>query len=168
MLKYARRTAAMVSLSAVALAPALPAGAATARPADAGGRSVSLAGTAKNTAVIHCAIKADNPHYSHHAHAKNKHIVNAVGRVKCDHRVASIRIKIILFKNGNKEKYKETGWKSNTGKSSISHNAARRCLKNVRYMTAAYAYITAPPGYKPHTVYVKDYSSIVLIRKCKK
>ncbi|MFC4905870.1 hypothetical protein [Actinomadura gamaensis] len=116
--------------------------------------------------VIHCTIVAHNPHYSHHADAKNRSMVNVVGTVKCDHKVARISIRVGLYKNGHL--YKQSGVKSNTGKSSISQNAARRCVKRQKYTGVAVASVVAPPGYTPPTASGRSVSKTVYISACKK
>ncbi|KAB2349478.1 hypothetical protein [Actinomadura rudentiformis] len=121
--------------------------------------------------IIKCRAVAHNPHYSHHAHAADKHRVNIVGTVKCDKKVAKLRIKVVLYKGKSKNrlyKYKESAWKTNYGKSSINHNAARRCVKKQYYKGVAFVQVVFPPGYKPPAGSAKPWSKTVYISACKK
>ncbi|MFI0453805.1 hypothetical protein [Actinomadura sp. 6N118] len=140
--------------------------------ASAGTDTVTVqSGSAAAPKIIKCRVVAHNPHYSHHAHAADKHRVNIVGTVKCDKRVAKIRIKVVLYKGKSKNrlyKYKESAWKANYGKSSIGHNAARRCVKKQYYKGVAYAQVTFPPGYRPPAASGKAWSKTVYISACKK
>ncbi|WP_018654990.1 hypothetical protein [Actinomadura flavalba] len=116
--------------------------------------------------VITCKITAHNPHYSHHAHAADKHRVNVTADVKCTKKVGSLKIKVILYKNG--KKYKESGWKTATGKNRVSTNAARRCVKKQTYQAKALATVVFPPRYTPPSGSGYDWSTKVRINACKK
>ncbi|MDL4775229.1 hypothetical protein [Actinomadura xylanilytica] len=153
---------------ALALGAAPVASAAPAAPTD-GGTTLTATRSGVNAAaaaVITCKVRIHDPHYSHHAHAKDKHRVNVTADTKCTKKVASLRIKMRLYKNG--KPYKTTGWKSNTGKNTISHSAARRCVKKQRYQGRAWVRVVFPPGYKPPTGSSTVTSKAVTIYKCAK
>lgn len=156
---------ALALTSAPAAFSASTASATSAASADATAlRSARSGATTAATDVITCKARVHLPHYSHHAHAKDKHRVNVTADVKCDKRVASLKIKVRLLKNG--KPYKTTGWKSNTGKNKISHNAARRCIKKQKYQGQAWVQVVFPPGYRPPTAATTVKSKVVTIRKC--
>ncbi|GLW65872.1 hypothetical protein Arub01_41160 [Actinomadura rubrobrunea] len=144
---------------------------ASATPAAAGGDDAVLTATrggvsptAAAADVIRCTLRVHQPHYSHHAHAADKHRVNVTADVKCTKRVARLRIKVRLYKNG--QPYKTTGWKSNSGKNWISYNAARRCVKRQRYQGQAWAQVVFPPGYRPPAAAGTVKSRVVTINRC--
>jgi hypothetical protein len=156
----AAAVAIVVSSGSVASAKALPMGQES-TPQRAGKVTIS----AKRD-VIHCELKVANPHYSHHAAAKDKDRVNVVATLKCDRSVSGMKIKVRLYKKG--VKYKESGWKANNYKNSISVNAARRCVAKQKYQGQAWAYVWAPAGYQPPMAYMTIKSKVVYISKCKK
>ncbi|WP_019630802.1 hypothetical protein [Actinomadura atramentaria] len=160
-------SAAAVAGLAVALLPGVAAAAPSAGP---GPVVTARPGVGKSKVsvrdVITCKITAHNPHYSHHAHAADKHRVNVTADVKCSKKVASIRLKVVLYKNG--QKYKESGWKTATGKNRVSQNAARRCVKKQTYRAQALATVAFPPGYRPPTASGTAWSASVRINACKK
>ncbi|MFI0484825.1 hypothetical protein [Actinomadura sp. 9N215] len=141
--------------------------AASAAPAP-GAASQLSAGTATAAArpSIRCLLRVHLPHYSHHSDAQDRHRVNVTADVKCNRKVAALKIKVRLYKNGRI--YKTSGWRSNRGKAKIAHNAARRCVKNQKYQGEAWATVTFPPGYKPPVLNGHVKSKVVLIRKCKR
>ncbi|MGW7575652.1 hypothetical protein [Streptomyces sp. NPDC054765] len=116
--------------------------------------------------VITCKITTHRPHYSHHAHADNRHMVNVTADIKCTRKVAQLAIRVGLYKNGTL--YKQSGPKTNAGRNKVSQNAARRCVKRQNYTGYAVGVVTFPPEYTPRTKQVKDTSATVRIYACKK
>ncbi|WP_026413838.1 hypothetical protein [Actinomadura oligospora] len=121
---------------------------------------------AAGSQVIHCALAARNPHHSHHADAANRGMVNAVGSVKCDHAVARISIRVGLYKHGRL--YRQSPVKANAGKTSVTQNAARRCVARQDYTGVAIADVTAPPGYRPSHAKGRSIGKTVRIAACKR
>ncbi|MEW1748923.1 hypothetical protein ACIQU1_10990 [Streptomyces angustmyceticus] len=121
---------------------------------------------ARSGDVITCKITTHLPHYSHHAHADNRHMVNVTADIKCSKRVAQLAIRVALYKNGRL--YKQSGNRVNLGKNKVSQNAARRCVKRQNYTGYSTGVVTFPPGYTPHTKQVKHTSATVRINACKK
>ncbi|TMR06370.1 hypothetical protein ETD83_04940 [Actinomadura soli] len=146
----------------------LPAASAAAPSPSPGAASQLSAGTATAAArpAIKCLLRVHLPHYSHHSDAQDKHRVNVTADVKCNRKVAALKIKVRLYKNGRV--YKTTGWRSNVAKSKIAHNAARRCVKNQKYQGEAWAVVKFPPGYRPPVLNGHVKSRVVVIRKCKR
>lgn len=155
-----------------ALALTLGAGTAGASvPADKGPGTATGATTfrtvdARSGDVITCKLTTHLPHYSHHAHADNRHMVNVTADIKCTKGVARLALRVGLYKNGSL--YKQSGTKANAGKNKVSQNAARRCVKRQKYTGYAAGVVTFPPGYTPHTKQVKHTSATVRINACKK
>ncbi|MEU8996170.1 hypothetical protein AB0952_04440 [Streptomyces caniferus] len=135
-------------------------------PDTATGTSTVRTMDARSGDVITCKITTHLPHYSHHAHADNRHMVNVTADIKCSKKVAQLAIRVGLFKNGTL--YKQSGTRANLGKNKVSQNAARRCVKRQNYTGAAVGVVTFPPGYTPHTKQVKHTSATVRINACKK
>ena len=124
-------------------------------------------GTGTNSVdVITCKITTHLPHYSHHADADNRHMVNVTATTTCTKKVARLSIRVALYKNGNL--YKQSSVKSNTGRNKIGQNAARRCVKKQKYTGYSKGVVTFPAGYTPHTKTVRDESKSVTINACKK
>ncbi|GAA0362152.1 hypothetical protein NE235_37040 [Actinoallomurus spadix] len=124
------------------------------------------AGPSLRADVITCKVTAHNPHYSHHAHAKNRDIVNVTADIKCSKKVASISIQVALYKNNTL--YKKSAVKRNAGKNYISQNAARRCVKKQHYTGVAVGTVNFPPGYTPPSKSGRGQSKTVYIAACKK
>lgn len=172
----ALRTAAAGGFAALLIATtgAGSAGAASAASLPAGtgsgsgdtATSVFQARDARSSDVITCKITTHTPHYSHHAHADNKHRVNVTADIKCSKKVSRLSVQVGLYKNGSL--YKKSSVKSSTGKNYVSQNAARRCVKKQTYAGVANGTVTFPPNYTPHTKSVSHQSSSVVIRACKK
>ncbi|MCO5973924.1 hypothetical protein [Actinoallomurus soli] len=116
--------------------------------------------------VITCKITAHNPHYSHHAHAKNRDIVNVTADITCTKKVAGISIQVALYKNNTL--YKKSAVKRNAGKNYISQNAARRCVKKQHYTGVAVGTVNFPPGYTPSSKSGRSQSKTVYIAACTK
>ncbi|MGI5262079.1 hypothetical protein [Streptomyces angustmyceticus] len=140
-------------------------------PADGGSRTAVGTRTvqtvdARSGDVITCKITTHLPHYSHHAHADNRHMVNVTADIKCSKPVAQLAIRVALYKNGRL--YKQSGNKVNAGKSKVGQNAARRCVKRQNYTGYSAGVVTFPPGYTPRTKQVNHTSSTVRINACKK
>lgn len=121
---------------------------------------------ARSADIITCKITTHLPHYSHHAHAANRHMVNVTATITCTKKVAGLAIRVGLYKNG--KLYKQSGGKANAGKNKIGQNAARRCIKKQKYTGVAKGVVTFPAGYTPHTKNVSDESKTVKINACKK
>lgn len=128
--------------------------------------SVFKARDSRSSDVITCKITTHTPHYSHHAHAENKHRVNVTADIKCSKKVSRLSVQVGLYKNGSL--YKKSAVKSSTGKNYVSQNAARRCVKKQTYTGAANGTVIFPPNYTPRTKNVSHQSSSVVIRACKK
>ncbi|GAA4639504.1 hypothetical protein GCM10023196_101380 [Actinoallomurus vinaceus] len=124
------------------------------------------AGPGQRADVITCKITTHNPHYSHHADAKNRSMVNVTADIKCTKKVAGLAIQVVLFKE--KARYKTSGVKKAYGKSSVSQNAARRCVKRHHYTGVAAGTVVFPAGYTPPSKNVRDQSKTVYIAACKK
>lgn len=146
-------------------------GTVSASTADAGPDTATGATTvrtvdARSGDVITCKITTHLPHYSHHAHADNRHRVNVTADIKCSKSVAQLALRVVLYKNG--KLYKQSGAKANAGRNKVSQNAARRCIKRQKYTGYSVGVVTFPPGYTPHTKQVKHTSATVRINACKK
>ncbi|AZS75992.1 hypothetical protein DDE74_38565 [Streptomyces lydicus] len=153
------------------LALTMGVGTAGASTADAGPDTATGAATvrtvdARSGDVITCKITTHLPHYSHHAHADNRHRVNVTADIKCSKSVAKLALRVALYKNGRL--YKQSGAKVNAGRNKVSQNAARRCIKRQKYTGYSVGVVTFPPGYTPHTKQVKHTSATVRINACKK
>ncbi|MFD5393540.1 hypothetical protein ACFWJW_04830 [Streptomyces sp. NPDC127097] len=121
---------------------------------------------ARSGDVITCKLTTHLPHYSHHAHADNRHMVNVTADIKCTKPVAQLALRVGLYKNGTL--YKQSGAKVNRGRNKVSQNAARRCIKRQNYTGYSVGVVTFPPGYTPHTKQVKHTSATARINACKK
>ncbi|MEV0408079.1 hypothetical protein [Actinoallomurus sp. NPDC050550] len=124
------------------------------------------AGRGMRADVITCKITTHNPHYSHHAHAKNRDIVNVTADITCSKKVSGLSIQVALYKG--KSLYKKSGVKKAYGKNRISQNAARRCIKKQNYTGVAAGTVVFPPGYTPPSKNVRSQSKTVYIAACKK
>ncbi|SCK52510.1 hypothetical protein [Streptomyces sp. WMMB 322] len=161
----------LIATAGAGSAGAAPAAASPARSGAGAGSgdtatSVFQARDARSSDVITCKITTHTPHYSHHAHADNKHRVNVTADIKCSKKVSKLSIQVGLYKNGRI--YKKSAVKSSAGKNRVSQNAARRCVKKQTYTGLANGLVTFPPNYTPRTKKVSHRSSDEVIRACKK
>ncbi|MEV5747349.1 hypothetical protein AB0L00_05985 [Actinoallomurus sp. NPDC052308] len=116
--------------------------------------------------MITCKITTHSPRYSHHAHAKNRDIVNVTADIKCTKKVAAISIQVALYKNNTL--YKKSGVKRNAGKNYLSQNAARRCVKKQHNTGVSVGTVVFPAGYTPPSQSGGSRSKTVYISACKK
>ena len=91
--------------------------------------------------VITCEIQAQNPHNSTHVPGT----VNVVGTTRCDHPVASILMRIVLYKNGTPV---ASGISGRVVGASAQVNAATPCSPGVYTGLVAF-WIVFPPLYFP-------------------
>ncbi|TYC12420.1 hypothetical protein FXF65_24545 [Actinomadura syzygii] len=107
-----------------------------------------------------------DPHYSHHAHAKNQSVVNVVADITCTKPVARLTIRVRLWKNGRA--YKTSAQVSKAGKAYLRQNAAGPCVAKQTYRGEAWVYVKPPPGHQPPSGKTHIYGDSVKIPSCKK
>lgn len=112
--------------------------------------------------VITCEVALADPHYSHHAHAKNRNWVNVKGGVTCNWKVTSLDTGLWLSYGPLWESVSENWAK---GKSKITDNTQADC-KPGPWHGQMDVEIIFPLGYIPEFGHALDKSSAD-IKDCK-
>lgn len=117
---------------------------------------IQLPGTSSTNSIIVCRANAQDPHDSTHFPGT----MNSIGTIECTAPVDSLAITVsmeysILTVAGPRTK-------SNSGRSSIMHNAARDCIPGY-YRTRVTGWVVFPPGYTPSAGPVSHTSKYVVI-----